>query len=131
MSATASHDPVVTGVGHETRDVRMGPIVWWGVGLLGLIAFTLVAMLLLMRFYDVREASESTASPLAGQYGLAQPPEPRLQTNAWQDLATFRAAEDDVLHSYGWVDQQAGVVRIPIDRAMQLLVQRRGAEAGR
>ena len=28
------------------------------------------------------------------------------------------------MHSYGWVDQQAGVVRIPIDRAMELLAQR-------
>lgn len=28
------------------------------------------------------------------------------------------------LHSYGWVDQKAGVVRIPIDRAMTLLLQR-------
>jgi len=104
---------------------------WWGVGLLGVIAFTLVAMLILMRYYDTREAAESAASPLAGQYGLAQPPAPRLQTNPWKDITAFRAAEDDVLHSYGWVDQQAGVVRIPIDRAMQLLVQRRGGEAGR
>ncbi len=28
------------------------------------------------------------------------------------------------MHSYGWVDQPAGVVRIPIDRAMELLAQR-------
>ena len=32
--------------------------------------------------------------------------------------------EEQTLHSYGWVDQQAGVVRIPIDRAMELLAQR-------
>ena len=29
-----------------------------------------------------------------------------------------------MLHSYGWVDQQAGIVRIPIDRAMTLLTER-------
>ena len=32
--------------------------------------------------------------------------------------------EEQTLNSYGWVDQQAGVVRIPIDRAMDLLAQR-------
>ena len=32
--------------------------------------------------------------------------------------------EEQTLHSYGWVDQPAGVVRIPIDRAMELLAQR-------
>jgi hypothetical protein len=32
--------------------------------------------------------------------------------------------EEKTLHSYGWVDQRAGVVRIPIDRAMELVAQR-------
>lgn len=40
------------------------------------------------------------------------------------DLVQMRSAEDRMLHSYGWVDQQKGVVRIPIDVAKQLVVQR-------
>ena len=32
--------------------------------------------------------------------------------------------EERTLYSYGWVDERAGIVRIPIERAMDLLVQR-------
>jgi hypothetical protein len=35
----------------------------------------------------------------------------------------FRTAEEQVLHSYGWVDPKAGVVHIPIERAMQIIAQ--------
>ena len=52
------------------------------------------------------------------------PPEPRLQTNPRQDLSNLRAREDALLNSYGWVDKNTGVVRIPIERAMQLIVER-------
>ncbi len=36
----------------------------------------------------------------------------------------MRAAEEKILHSYGWIDQQKGIVRIPIERAMELTAQR-------
>jgi hypothetical protein len=39
-------------------------------------------------------------------------------------LKRFRTQEDAALASYGWVDQNAGVVRIPIDRAKTLLLER-------
>lgn len=47
--------------------------------------------------------------------------QPALQTNAVQDLQQFRASEETKLRSYGWVDKNAGVVRIPIERAMDLI----------
>ena len=40
------------------------------------------------------------------------------------EINEFRVQEEKTLHSYGWMDQQAGVVRIPIDRAMELVAQR-------
>jgi hypothetical protein len=52
------------------------------------------------------------------------PPEPRLQVSAPKDLEQYKAAQDEILNSYGWVDQQAGIVRIPIDKAMDILVQK-------
>ena len=53
------------------------------------------------------------------------PPEPRLQTNPREDLSELRASEDELLDSYGWVDKNAGVVRIPIDEAMKLTLRAR------
>ena len=54
------------------------------------------------------------------------PPEPRLEIEPAVHLAQMHAAEDAVLGSYGWVDKPNGVVRIPIDRAMKLMVEREG-----
>lgn len=54
----------------------------------------------------------------------AQPPSPRLQVLAPKEMQEFRAAEDAILTRYGWLDRANGVVRIPIDPAMQLLVER-------
>ena len=52
------------------------------------------------------------------------PPEPRLQTNPREDLRELRDAEQDTLTTYGWVDRNAGIVRIPIDEAITLTLQR-------
>ena len=50
--------------------------------------------------------------------------EPRLQVNAPSELRTMREAEDRMLNSYGWVDPQSETVRIPIERAMEILAQK-------
>jgi hypothetical protein len=62
--------------------------------------------------------------PLAATEQNRVPPEPRLQTSPREDLQNFREQEDTVLKSYGWVDRNAGIVRIPIEEAMKLTVQR-------
>jgi hypothetical protein len=51
-------------------------------------------------------------------------PEPRLQIAPREDLRELRSREEAELHSYAWVDKTNGVVRIPIDRAMNLLLER-------
>ena len=50
-------------------------------------------------------------------------PAPVLQPDPVADLDQFRTRLDEHLHSYGWVDQKAGVVHIPIERAMELVAQ--------
>jgi hypothetical protein len=49
---------------------------------------------------------------------------PLLQISPRLDLRDFRAQEDNQLNSYGWVDRRAGVVRVPIERAMELVLQK-------
>src|SRR5580658_11292311 len=51
------------------------------------------------------------------------PPEPRLEVTPDIDLQEMRAAEDQVLNNYAWLDQQNGIVRLPIDRAIELIAQ--------
>jgi hypothetical protein len=40
------------------------------------------------------------------------------------DLTVYRAAEDGVLSTYGFVDEGRGIVRIPVEEAMRLLAER-------
>jgi len=61
-------------------------------------------------------------SPLAETQQI--PAGPLLQVTPHADLKAFRASEHAVLHSYGWIDPKAGIVRIPIGRAMKLLAER-------
>jgi hypothetical protein len=52
-------------------------------------------------------------------------PTPRVQTDDGnQDLADLHQREDLLLDNYTWADQSQGKVRIPIDRAMELIAQR-------
>jgi hypothetical protein len=52
------------------------------------------------------------------------PPAPQLQNDPEADLNYMREQENETLTRYGWVDQGRGVVRLPIDRAIQLAAQR-------
>jgi hypothetical protein len=51
-------------------------------------------------------------------------PQPQLQESEVLDLKAIRVAEDQVLNSYAWMDPEKGVVRIPIDHAIDLLAKR-------
>lgn len=118
--------------GHETRDVSFRAIVGGAIGLGILIVFTVATMFGLLDFFANREARLSPpASPLASSYAPKQPPEPRLQAHPIRDLETLRASESRLLDGYGWVDRATGTVRIPIERAMELVVTRAGKTAVR
>ncbi|HUX45199.1 MAG TPA: hypothetical protein VMV57_10650 [Terracidiphilus sp.] len=74
---------------------------------------------------DVRELGNMPSSPEL-QKKMAELtqefPTPRLQTdNGMSDLAVLHEHEDLLLNHYSWVDQSKGTVRIPIDRAMELV----------
>lgn len=72
-----------------------------------------------------REAQQSApANPLAEIEGRRLPPAPRLQVNPVRDMAELRRAEDRVLNGYAWVDEEAGIARIPIDRAMAIVAEK-------
>lgn len=112
-------------IGHEERDVSAGPIALSVVGLAVVGVAALVAMLLLFTVLARWQAAQSNPpSPLAATYGLKEPPAPRLQTDPRQDLVDLRARDGAAIHSYAWVDKQAGIVRIPVERAIALLAER-------
>jgi len=44
------------------------------------------------------------------------------------DMVRMHANEDRVLHNYGWVDKNKGVVHIPIEEAKKLYLRRAGSQ---
>ncbi len=112
-------------VHHEHSDVNIRAILGFGAALFVVAAVVHVLIYLLFGYFDSRENAKVPAEyPLAATQGHREPPEPRLQTDPRQDLADLRAKEDEVLASYGWVDKNAGLVRIPIDAAVKLTLER-------
>jgi hypothetical protein len=111
-------------VHHEESDVNISAIFRFGAALAAGMAAVGVVVWLLFQFFERREAGMSRASPLAASRGAALPPEPRLQERPREELRDLRAEEDALLTSYGWVDREAGTVRIPIAEAMRLTIER-------
>jgi hypothetical protein len=107
---------------HERTDLSISAIVWFAVGLVvsGIVLHVLLIWMFI--FLDNHKETGTAVSPFSPprQY----PPPPRLQVNEHEDLQEFRMKEKWALEHYGWVDQKNGVVSIPIDRAMDLIVER-------
>ena len=110
--------------GHETSDVAIRGIVRFGIGLAVATVVVQVAMWGLFRVLQRRENRVDVPVPAMVAASLRRtPPEPRLEANPLEPRRRMRAREDAVLTTYGWVDRQTGVARIPIGRAMELLVE--------
>jgi hypothetical protein len=93
-----------------------------------LVVATVAVVLLLWRLYFVFVAQEAARQPappvMQADPAAMAPAGPSLQPLPALDLARFRAEEDLALGTYGWVDKDKGIVRIPIERAMRLLAER-------
>jgi len=82
---------------------------------IGLAAFIVVAPLLLQVINPVEERTADLSE---------RPPAPRLQIDATADLERLRQAERSQLDAAGWIDHDQNIVRIPVQRAMQLVAKR-------
>jgi hypothetical protein len=110
--------------GHETRDANPRGLAWFG-GCMALALFMVsLSMWLLFNFFAGHQKLGPPASPFAQGQPMPAPDVPRLQVAPSEDLEHMLGQQSQMLNSYGWVDQKSGVVRIPISRAMDLLMQR-------
>jgi hypothetical protein len=126
--------------GFEREDLGAKTIYGFLIGLavLGVLVFFVVTGMYraLNGYYETHQAARSPLKPQAvGDTRDLQTskvtekigdafPQPLLETDERNELNDFRAKEEEQLNSYGWLDQKAGVVHIPIERAMQLVAER-------
>src|SRR5580704_2392790 len=118
MEHTVHHSP--NGAGHEQSEVSVRLIV---VSLAFLAVATLVTLVLVVGifryFYDSNGTAEATrlSQPVV-------PPEPRIEVAPYEQLQQLRAKEDHVLSTYALLDKSSGTVRVPIDKAIDLLANK-------
>ncbi|HEV2425810.1 MAG TPA: hypothetical protein VGZ29_13360 [Terriglobia bacterium] len=120
-ASTETHQHGHGRFSHEKTDAGVRNVAVLAGAFVGLLVFGLIVGYGTFRFlYTPQTVSEI---PSALHPSRVIPPAPRLQVNGYDDLRDYLQQQQHQLDSYGWVDQTAGVVRIPIDRAMDLLLQ--------
>jgi hypothetical protein len=107
---------------HEENTIQLAPVVIFAIVMILVSAATFLTVKIIEQAFDLNWArSEAPVSPLAQPQ---TPPAPLLQVSSGQDLRDLRAKENTLINSYHWVDQQNGVVGIPVEEAIKLLAQR-------
>lgn len=108
---------------HEPRDVRVGVVGLFGIVLSAtLLGAPFLVGRLFSDFGGRADRQDRPHSPLREERVV--PPEPRLQTNPGGALKELRQEEDRLLGSYGWIDREQRILRVPIERAMDQVLRR-------
>lgn len=109
-------------IDYERRDIDSPSIVKAGV-LVGVVSvLAALAVLGLLNFLNARaREADRPNPPLARHEQGRQPPEPRLQEQPFKDVEELRAEERRILTSSAWIDQKAGLARIPLEDALVLV----------
>lgn len=122
METRRPHDPSSGEPRYEKRDVNLGALAKWGLLLALTVVVSMFAMKWLFSFYGSIQPLGENASPIENVREL--PAGPRLQANPRADNVSYCDQQSQMLQTYGWVNQAAGQVRIPVDRAMGLILER-------
>ena len=114
------------GAGYEHTDADVGVMVkfafWLAVSAV-IVHFGLgAAYSLLIR--QAVEAPDTRPYPIVTDTAPRLPAAPRLQAKPENEMYEFRLKENADLHSYGWVDKDGGIVHIPIEDGMRLMLER-------
>ncbi len=112
-------------LGHQPDQVQIGSIVRFGIGLTISVILVFVVILFLLRYFEGRDIARADEQP--PMMAVADPnlfPRPRLQEHPSRNLEQYREEIGAKVNSYGWVDEKAGIARIPIDRALELTAEK-------
>jgi hypothetical protein len=111
---------------HEPDEIAFGGILKVGVVLTVVTLASYVIVLGVFWFFDRQATANEPAPvyPMAVGLGERLPPVPRLQTTPKEDLRTLREQQQQMMEGFTWVDRNEGIVRIPIDQAIKLTLER-------
>lgn len=110
------------GGGYEKQDVGFRFAILF---IVGIIVFTVLTMFALFVIYPVLTPAGARARrETAQEVQRRLPPGPVLQANPAVDMRRFREQEQRKVSTYGWVDERRGIVRVPVERAMEMVAER-------
>jgi hypothetical protein len=108
---------------YQDRDIRLRPLVLSLVVIALVTVGAIVAMIGLLGFFRSQaDAADEGMSALVA--ASDRPPGTLLQVVPAEELEAHRAVERLFLEQHQWIDEEAGIARIPIERAMTILVER-------
>jgi hypothetical protein len=129
--ADREYGPTPEDATHEHTDIEPAIATKFAIWLT--VAMVLSAGIVYGTFW-LFEGREQVTSQQTQMFPLAagqvrEPQGPRLQTQPFKDIYALREGELEKLTTYGWVDEGAGVVRIPIEEAIRLMSERNGVRS--
>jgi hypothetical protein len=126
------------GVAHEESDLNLDGIIKFVIHLIVLVAASAAIVYGMYRYFSgqeyEQEKSETPSTLLKREQRASGKvedifPEPRLQELPILDLKEFRAAEQQKLENYNWLDKEKGIVSIPIEEAKKRLLEQMKSKA--
>jgi len=143
MTNQTEHERSAGHGSYERRDVGINGVLYFLVGLA--VAGVIVHFVVTGLFGYLQKRSDAQQTPISPlvtsavkdtrhlppeykgnyeEYLRKNFPSPQLEIDERTELNKDRLREEQTLSTYDWIDQKAGTVRIPIDRAMDLIAQR-------
>src|SRR6478609_8846612 len=110
-------------VRYEPVDVDARKVLYTGIGVVVGMAVITALVFPVYRYFEWMRARNAQTLPASRGYTQV-PPQPRLQQDPRRDLDSYNRYEQGRLEGYHWIDRAHGVVSIPIQRAMELTLQR-------
>lgn len=124
MQPTDPPPPIQPKVAREDKDVRISAILWFAFWLVVGAILIHVGLWGVFRLFAAQATSEQPAMEPNVVASLKRTPsDPRLEPLPLAQRRELSATENARLSSYAWVDRSRGVARIPIERAMALIVE--------
>jgi hypothetical protein len=124
MATEHGAPPAGQGERYERRDANVPALLKIALGLFVTIAVAMISMDGMFHYFAKSQQLGPPASPFESEDVRVLPPQPRLQVQPKLELKAYCQSQAKELNSYGWVDQHNGVVHVPVDRAMDLILSR-------
>jgi hypothetical protein len=109
---------------HERKDADVISLFTILLMLAAICAVTFLFVTGIIHYFKLHEPAKTAGQANIPITRAGEFPKPQLEVKPGVELSALRVAEEADLNSYGWVDRNGGTIRIPIDRAMQLLLER-------